>query len=766
MRFAVREAPARSLFDRWRARLPRCAAGSHSGMGRSLLRTIGVALALVAPATASAQQPSLPDVPVASCPSDEPAVALRVSPAAVGSWLLGPFAARLTADGLRVRADGHDLWSSARGGFVAAGAGDPGILDGGGGFYGVDAGFSECWRRQSVTSAVRRGGALVLGGRVTGRRGSIGYTATLAPASPLRLRLTVRLQGDAADAVVLAGASSPGESVHGFGAQTRWNLKGATVPVLSREQGVGRGDPGITEAQNALRPPQGGDESATYAVVPQYVTSRDRGLFLTDTEYSAFDLRSARAIRTQLWSRTLHAQILRGNSPAALIRAYTQYAGRMRPMPAWVDRGAIVGIQGGTDVVRQRVAQLQAAGVPLAGVWLQDWVGQRVTSFGSRLLWNWTLNTARYAGWEQMVADLRKQGIRVMTYINPMLADAAGIPGPQRNLYAEALARGYVIHTAAGDPYIVDQGGFNAALIDLTSPAARAWTRGVLRDMAVKFGASGWMADFAEQTPFAGRFANGASGGIEHNRFPDRWSRIQASALAGLPDVVDFHRAAFSTSPRSARLFWMGDQTVNWSRRDGMESALTGMLSGGMSGFALNHSDTGGYTTLVEPPVQRTPELLERWSEMNAFGGAMFRTHEGNRPQLNVQPYSSPEIAAAFARWARVFRALAPYRQRLERAAHRTGIPIVRPLWLSDRRLGGVTDAFTLGRAVLVAPAFAPDVTRTSVSLPAGRWTHVWTGRAFRGGRSVTVAAPVGQPAVFVRARSGLAALIRAAATG
>ena len=691
---------------------------------------IGLALALALPAAADAQSPPLPDVPVAACPADATAAALRVSAAAEGRWRLGPFTARLTADGLRVTADGRELWSSAPDGFVAAGAGDPGIVDGGGGFYGIDARFSDCWRRQSVTSAVRRGGAVVLGGRVTGSHGSIGYTATLSPASARRLRLTVRLQGDAADAIELASGSARDESVHGFGAQTRWNLKGATVPVLSREQGVGRGDPGITESQDALTPPQGGDESATYAVVPQYLTSRNRGLFLTDTEYSAFDLRSTRAIRTQLWSRTLHAQILRGGSPAALIRAYTQYAGRMRPMPAWVDRGAIVGIQGGTDVVRQRVAQLQAAGVPLAGVWLQDWVGQRVTSFGSRLLWNWTLNTARYAGWEQMVADFRKQGIRVMTYINPMLADAAGIPGPERNLYAEALARGYVIRTAAGDPYIVNQGGFDAALIDLTSPAARAWTRGVLRDMAGKFGASGWMADFAEQTPFAGRFANGASGATEHNRFPDRWSSIQASALAGLPDVVDFHRAAFTTSPRSARLFWMGDQTVNWSRRDGMESALTGMLSGGMSGFALNHSDTGGYTTLADPPVQRTAELLERWSEMNAFGGAMFRTHEGNRPQLNVQPYSSPAIAAAFARWARVFRALAPYRQRLERRAHRTGVPIVRPLWMSDPGLGGVSAAFTLGRAVLVAPAFAPGATRTTVPLPDGRWAHVWSGRA------------------------------------
>jgi alpha-glucosidase len=684
---------------------------------------------------------------------------------ATGRWRLGPFAVRLSARRLSVGADGRPLWSSARGGFVAAGTGDPGIVDGGGGFYRVRASFADCWRRQSVTAAARRGRALTLRGRLGGgRRGALKYTATLLPASRRRLRLTVRLRGEEANAVVLSGASTPREAVHGFGLQTRWNLKGTVVPVLSREQGVGRGDPLITEAQNALTPAQGGDEASTYAVVPQYVTSRNRGLFLTDSEYGAFDLRPKRAIRAQLWGRSLHAQILRGGSPGALIRAYTQYAGRMRPMPSWVDRGAIVGIQGGTEVVRRRVAALHAAGVPLAGVWLQDWVGQRVTSFGSRLLWNWTLNSARYPGWDQMVADFRRQGIRVMTYINPMLADAAGIPGPQRNLYAEALAGGYVIRRPDGTPYIVDQGGFTAALIDLTSPAARTWTRGVLRDMAVKFGASGWMADFAEQTPFDGRFAGGASGATEHNRFPDRWSEIQASALKALPDVVDFHRAAFTTSPRWARLFWMGDQTVNWSERDGMRSALTGMLSGGMSGFALNHSDTGGYTTLIDPPVQRSAELLGRWSEMNAFGGAMFRTHEGNRPELNVQPYSSPEVARAFGRWARVFRALAPYRRELARQAQRTGIPIVRPLWFSDRRLREVTHAFTLGRHVLVAPSFSPGAARTTVPLPRGRWNHVWSSRAYRGGHTITVDAPLGEPAVFVRRRSRLGGVIRDAA--
>ena len=32
------------------------------------------------------------------------------------------------------------------------------------------------------------------------------------------------------------------------------------------------------------------------------------------------------------------------------------------------------------------------------------------------------------------------------------------------------------------------------------------------------------------------------------------------------------------------------------SEHDGLSSALTGLLSGGMSGFALNHADVGGYT--------------------------------------------------------------------------------------------------------------------------------------------------------------------------
>lgn len=59
-------------------------------------------------------------------------------------------------------------------------------------------------------------------------------------------------------------------------------------------------------------------------------------------------------------------------------------------------------------------------------------------------------------------------------------------------------------------------------------------------------------------------------------------------------DGVFFMRAGFRGSPAFARLFWLGDQMVSWQRHDGIKSAVTGLLTGGLAGYAYNHSDIGG----------------------------------------------------------------------------------------------------------------------------------------------------------------------------
>ena len=100
-------------------------------------------------------------------------------------------------------------------------------------------------------------------------------------------------------------------------------------------------------------------------------------------------------------------------------------------------------------------------------------------------------------------------------------------------------------------------------------------------------------------------------------------------------------RSGSTLSPKYTDLFWMGDQLPTYDKYDGLQSALIGLLNGGLSGFSLGHSDIGGYTSINETylganyKVYRNKELLMRWIEMSAYSDIIMRTHPSNKPLLN-----------------------------------------------------------------------------------------------------------------------------------
>jgi alpha-glucosidase (family GH31 glycosyl hydrolase) len=118
---------------------------------------------------------------------------------------------------------------------------------------------------------------------------------------------------------------------------------------------------------------------------------------------------------------------------------------------------------------------------------------------------------------------------------------------------------------------------------------------------------------------------------------------------------------------------------VSWDEHDGIKSAVTGLLSSGLSGYSLEHSDIGGYTAIDHPLLKyhRSKELLMRWSELAAFT-VVFRTREGNRPEVNHQIYSDEETLRHFSRLASVYAAWKPYKMELVREVAETGLPVVR----------------------------------------------------------------------------------------
>ena len=191
---------------------------------------------------------------------------------------------------------------------------------------------------------------------------------------------------------------------------------------------------------------------------------------------------------------------------------------------------------------------------------------------------------------------------------------------------------------------------------------------------------------------------------------------------------------------------------VTWDAYDGLQAALKGLITGGISGIPLNHSDIGGYTSISALTVGFTRELnlLERWTELNTFSPA-FRTHEGNQPEVNAQFYDSPENYDHFARMAKIFSALGPYRRALSIEASQTGIPIVRhpffeypedESWLS---LGDSEQQFMFGTEFMVAPVLEKNLEERSVRLPAGEWVHLFTGERYGDPNAITtytIAAP------------------------
>lgn len=567
----------------------------------------------------------------------------------------------------------------------------------------------------------------------------------------------------------LLGAVSPTQRVFGFGEQfTALNMKGRVVPILSQEPGIGRGIQPLTWLLN-LGFKAGGAWHNTNAPAPWFLTSDLLAMCLESYEHSVFDFSTPDQVKISVFATELRGRLFVGDSPASLLEAYTRFTGRMRPLPEWIQRGAVIGMQGGTEAVKRTRERLEASRAPIAAFWLQDWVGARRTSIGWQLWWNWELDHERYPGWRALVESLKASGIRVMTYLNPFLVDPQEKGSYRRNLYQEALERGYLIKRN-GAPYLILNTSFSAAMLDLSNPDARAWVKEVIKDELIATGASGWMADFGEALPFDAELYQGRDAAVFHNEYPEAWAQVNREAIqeAGLDDeVVFFMRSGYSRSPQHNTLFWMGDQLTSWSREDGIKSTLIALLSSGLSGFSLNHSDIGGYTATTMPrlPLKlpgvsftRSRALLHRWIELNAFT-SVYRTHEGNQPDRHYQIDGDEETLAHFARFARVYAALAPYRIELGREASERGLPVVRHPWLhypDDPQALTLELQFMLGPDVMVAPVLDQDRSRVSLYLPAGSWSHLWTGETCERseGQWYSVAAPPGAPAVFCRAGS------------
>ncbi len=550
------------------------------------------------------------------------------------------------------------------------------------------------------------------------------------------------------------------ESVYGCGEQfSHFNLRGRSFPLWTSEQGVGRNKKSYVTWLADVAEGAGGDYYWTFFPQTSFVSSRRLWCYADCPAYSVFDFSLPDQHELYFWD--LPSRIIIGSKASMLetIQDQSSFFGRQEKLPDWVMAGVILGIQGGTETCEKKLTAARDAGVPVTGIWAQDWEGIRITSFGQRLRWNWEWDKERYPGLDRAIKTWAGKGVTFLGYINPYVLQ-------DHSLFKEADPRGYLAKNAEGHTYLVDFGEFYAGIVDLTNPEAFNWFKGIIKRNLLGLGLSGWMADFGEYLPTDTVLYSPRSAELAHNEWPALWARCNYEAVQEWyrehPEtqgqIVYFMRAGGPGSQKWCPLMWAGDQNVDWSEDDGLPSVIPAALSLAMSGHGLHHSDIGGYTTLFG--MKRTKELFMRWAEFAALTPVM-RGHEGNRPRDNWQFDSDGETLAHLARMGNFHRELLPYLRNLSEENALKGIPVMRPILLhyeDDPAAWHIKDQYLLGPDLLAAPVLESLCNERQIHLPPGNWRHLWSGMVYESpspaGTECTVRAYLGEPPVFCRSGS------------
>lgn len=458
------------------------------------------------------------------------------------------------------------------------------------------------------------------------------------------------------------------------------------------------------------------------------------GLFLDNSWRSTFDFghRDAGALEISAVDGPIDYYLIAGPTMPDVVRRYTDLTGRPPLAPLWS-----LGYQQSrwsymSDAeIRSLAARFRQEQFPIDVIWMDIDYQDRNRPF--------TVNQATFPDMRKLVADMGREGVRLVPITDLHIAD---LPGQGYSPFETGIAGDNFVHKSDGSLYVAPVWPGPSVFPDFTRASTRAWWGSLYKDF-LDDGFVGFWNDMNEpavfDTPsktmpldnlhridsddFAPRNATHAEihnvYGMENTRATfdgmRRWRPNQR------PFVMT--RASFAGGQRYA-VTWTGDNSSTW---DHLRLSVEQLINLGLSGFSYSGADVGGFTG------GPSPELMTRWFEIAAFT-PIFRDHS-MKDSPRAEPWvDGPQQLAIRKRYVEERYRLLPYIYALAERNSMTGDPIMRPVFYDypdalesdcDRSM-----TFTLGRDLLIAGPPKPEsAEKFDICLPAGGWYDFWTGQ-------------------------------------
>ena len=479
---------------------------------------------------------------------------------------------------------------------------------------------------------------------------------------------------------------------------------------------------------------------ALYKSIPFFIgfeRGRAHGVFLDNSFRTSFEFGVLHPDRLSFGADggPIDYYVMTGPTPKAVQQAYAWLTGTPPLPPLWSFGFQQSRYSYGSAAELHAVAdRLRHERIPCDVLWLDIDALDRNRPF--------TIDREAFPDFPATVRQLERQGLRCV-----VIADlhVPWLPGEAYPPCDGGIEGDHFVRDAAGRTYVGTVWPGPCAFPDFTRAATRAWWGTLLRGMLADQVAGIWndmnepsvfgvasrtmpldVLHRIEEPGFATRQASHAE---IHNVFGMQNARATFEGmLAARPDRRPYvmSRAGYAGGHRAC-VTWTGDNSSSWNHLRMSTPMLLGL---GLGGFAFAGCDLGGFAG--SPP----PELLTRWLQLGMFN-PISRDHSDKGTRAQEPWVDGPEHTAIRRRAIEERYRLMPYIYTLAEEAARTGLPMMRPLFMEfpDAAGGQPLDLeqenqFMFGSALLVAPAPFPEaLDRYQVILPPGEWYEYWSGR-------------------------------------
>lgn len=507
-----------------------------------------------------------------------------------------------------------------------------------------------------------------------------------------------------------------------------------------------------------------------YQSIPFYIGWQNReayGIFFDNSYRTHFDLGQSTQEYTAFSAEggEMNYYFLWGPSIKKILVRYAELTGYMPMPPMWAlgnqqSRYSYYPHTVGEEVVRQ----YREHDLPLDVLHLDIHYMQGYRVF--------TWDRSRFPNPKAFTDKLNKQGVKVVTIVDPgvkyqppepVAKDPAANPElfPQdRSYYVfnQGSANDYFLKRKGGSLYVGKVWPGDSVFVDYTLEAARRWWGDLFRAYTDNGVAGIWTdmnepADFVDQTGKVqmdvvsydeGEYSTHAK---NRNVFALLMARATYEGLQRLqPDKRPFviTRAGYAGYQRYTTM-WTGDNTSSW---EAMALSIPMFETLGLSGVPFVGTDIGGFIGRSDG------EMLARWYQIG-FLTPFCRNHK----EINGYDHEPWRFGTYYEniirKYLKLRYRLLPFLYSVLEEAHRTGVPLFRPLLLNyqgDGNTLNIDDQFMIGDDLLVAPILKPNQTSRLVYLPEGDWYDYWSGKRQTGGTMIRVEAPLEIVPMFVRA--------------